>query len=571
MLETVRRPAVVATILEKRPRVEIARLVYPVSIGAVIALGTYVRAVRTFAYDFPLNDGGLFYTMVQDLQRAHYQLPALTSYNAADIPFAYTPFGLYVAAILNDVTRISLANLFRFIPLLVVTLAMFAFFLLARSILKSKPAVIAALVSFALIPRSFIWLIMGGGITRAFGFLFAILALYSAHEMYEREEIGLVFPTALFSGLTILSHLETGTFLAYSMVIFFICYGAHRKGVIHAALVALGTAVIVAPWFITVVAYHGIAPFQDANRTGSSIFTGPADRQNIRNMIHVFGLGTNEPYFWLLGTFGLLGALIFIVRSLASVQRREYVLPALPIWWLVIVLLDNRAANTYTTIPVALCAGVGIADMVIPALNRAMGDLPDARQVALSLDGANEWRRTGAAMLRHWPAVLVCGFLLWYAAWGALTTSTNVSGDLPALTGMTQVERDAMQWVAQETPAGSRFLVVSGKGIWPSDDESEWFPALTNRISLATPQGYEWMPDRMFQIQIWKHDQLQACAFQDSTCLDRWSIMTGDTFDYVYVRVGDGCCSITASLNADYRYDLVYQGPGAMIFARHGL
>ncbi|MCA1667957.1 MAG: hypothetical protein LC793_11320 [Thermomicrobia bacterium] len=375
MLETVRRPAVVATILEKGPRVELARLIYPVSIGATVALGTYVRAVRTFAYDFPLNDGGLFFTMVQDLQRAHYQLPGFTSYNAAGIPFTYSPFGLYVAALLNDIMRISLTNIFRFLPLLIVTLTMLAFFLLARSVLKSRPVVLAALVSFALIPRSFIWLIMGGGITRAFGFLFALLALYTAHEMYEREEIGLVIPTALFSGLTILSHLETGTFLAYSMVIFFVCYGAHRKGLIHACLVAVGTAVVIAPWFITVVAYHGLAPFQAANQTGSSIFTGPADRQNIRNMIHVFGLGTNEPYFWLLGTFGLLGALIVVVRSFASVQRREYVLPALPIWWLVIVLLDNRAADTYTTIPVALCAGVGIAEMVIPALSRAMGDL----------------------------------------------------------------------------------------------------------------------------------------------------------------------------------------------------
>jgi len=569
MLETVRRPAVVATILEKRPSVEAARLVYPLSIGAAVALGTYVRAARTLAYDFPLNDGGLFYTMVRDLQRAHYQLPAFTSYNAANIPFAYSPFGLYVAAMLNDVTHISLIQIFRFVPLIVVVLTMLAFFLLARSILKSKPAVIAAVFAFALIPRSFIWLIMGGGMTRAFGFLFAILALYMAHEMYEREEVRLAFPTALFSGLTILSHIETGKFLAYSMAIFFLCYGARRKGLLHATLVAAGTAVVVAPWFITVVASHGIAPFQYANQTGSSIFTGPADRQNIRNMIHVFGLGTNEPYFWLLGTFGLLGALIFVVRSFASVQRREYQLPALPIWWLVIVLLDNRAANTYTTIPVALCAGVGIAEMLIPALTRAIGDLPNARQTMLSLDGASEWRRAWAAALRHWPAVLVCFFLLWYATWGALTTSANVSGDLPALTGLARNERAAMQWAARETPAGSRFLVVSGKGIWASDNVSEWFPTLSGRISLATPQGYEWMPDRMFQVQIWKHDQLQACAFQDASCLDRWSVMTGDTFDYVYVRVGDGCCAISSSLMADYRYDLVYNGPGAMIFIRH--
>jgi len=569
MLETVRRSAVLTTLLEKRPRVEFARLLYPLSIGAAVVLGVIVRAARTFATDFPLNDGGLFYTMVRDLQRAHYQLPAFTTYNAADIPYTYSPFGLYVAALVNDITRISLTNLFRFLPLLVNCLTLLAFFLLARSILKSKPAVIAAMFAFALIPRSFIWLIMGGGMTRAFGFFFAVLALYAAHEMYERGDRRFVIPTALFSGLTILSHIETGKFLASGIVIFFICYGANRKGLIHSALAGAGTVLIAAPWFITVVSYHGFAPFRAANQTGSSIFTGPADRQNIRNMIHVFGLGTNEPYFWLLGTFGLLGALILLVRSLAAASQREISLPALPLWWLVIVLLDNRAANTFTTIPVALCAGVGFAEMVLPAFNRALGDRPSARQIALLLDGESEYRRLWAAFVRHWPAVLVTVLMLWYATWGAMTKSTNVSGNLPALASLSPGDRAAMEWVAEETPAGSRFLVVSGKNIWPSDAISEWFPTLSDRVSLATPQGYEWMPDKMFQIQIWKHDQLQVCAFADSGCLDRWSIMTGTTFDYVYVRVGDGCCGISSNLLVDYRYDLIYNGPGAMIFARH--
>jgi hypothetical protein len=569
MLETVRRPAVVATLLEKRPRIEIARLAYPLAIGAAVVLGVIVRAARTFSTDFPLNDGGLFYTMVQDLQRAHYQLPAFTSYNGGNIPYTYSPFGLYLAALVNDITRIDLFDVFRFLPLLANCLTILAFVLLARSILKSKVAVIAAVFTFALIPRSFIWLIMGGGMTRAFGLLFAVLALYTAHEMYERGDARFIAPTALFAGLTILSHIETGKFLAYSMIIFFICYGANRTGLIHSVLTGAGTLLIIAPWLITVLSYHGIAPFQAANQTGSSIFTGPVDRQNIRNMIHVFGLGTNEPYFWLLGTFGLLGALIYLVRSLADAAEREITLPALPIWWLVIVLLDNRAANTYTTIPVALCAGVGLADMVLPALNRALGDRPSARQIALSLDGASEYRRAWDTFARHWPAVLVTVLMLWYSTWGALTTSANVSGDLPTLTSLTHDDRAAMQWVSEETPGGSRFLVVSGKGIWPSDSVSEWFPTLSGRISLGTPQGYEWLPDKAFQTKIWKHDQLQACAFSDSNCIDRWSVMTGDDFDYIYVRIGDGCCGLASNLLSDYRYDLVYNGPGAMIFARH--
>ena len=569
MLETIRRPAVVTTILEKSPRVAFSRLVYPLSISVAIGLGIFIRAVRTFAYDFPLNDGGLFYTMVRDLQHAQYQLPAFTSYNDAGIPFTYSPFGLYISAIINDVTRLSLVEIFRFVPLIVTSLAIVAFFFLAQSILKSKPAVVAAVFAFVLIPRSFIWLMMGGGITRAFGFLFAILALYAIHEMYERKDSRFVMPAALFSALTILSHLETGTFLAYSIAIFFLCFGINRKGVIHSALVAAGTAVLCAPWLITVLVYHGYGPFRAANQTGSSIFTGPLDRQNIRNMIHVFGLGTNEPYFWLLGSFGLLGGLICVVRSLASVSRREYRLPALPMWWLIIVLLDNRAANTYTTLPVALCAGIGLAEMVLPALNRAIGNLPHDRQATFALDGASDARRLWAAFGRHWPAVVVSLFLLWYSAWSALTMSTNVSGDLPALASLTADDRAAMQWVAQETPAGSQFVVVSGKTIWPSDYISEWFPTLAGRPSLGTPQGYEWMPDKAFATQIWKHDQLEGCAFADSTCLDRWSTITGTYFDYIYVRNTEGVYPVATSLMADYRYDLVYNGPGAMIFAHH--
>lgn len=569
MLETVRKPAVVTAILAKRPQIEAARLVYPFAIGSAFGLGLVVRGARTFSHDFPLNDGGLFYTMVQDLQRLHYQLPAYTSYNAATIPFTYSPFGLYVAGILNDVTRISLIDLFRIVPLIVTSLAMLAFFLLARSVLVSKGAVIAAMFAFALIPRSFIWLMMGGGITRAFGFLFAILALYEAHRMYTTGEMRLAVPTTLFAGLTILSHIETGKFLAYSIVIFFLCYGLNRQGIINSALVAAGTIVLTAPWWGTVIAYHGLAPFRAANQSGSSIFTGGADRQNVRNMLHVFGIGTNEPYFWIIGTFGLLGALIWLIRSFASIPRREIVLPSLPLWWLAIVLLDNRAANTYTTIPVALLAGTGIAEVLLPAFNRALGELPDAHQTDLALDGASDLRRLWASAARQWPAILVTGLLLWYSLFSAMSTSTNVSGDLPALTSLMPSERAAMQWVAQETDPSSRFLVISGKPIWPTDSVSEWFPSLAQRTSVATPQGYEWMPNHAFNTQIWKHDQAQACAFSDSTCIDRWSLSTGDAFDYVYVRAAEGSYPVASSLVADYRYDLVYNGPGAMIFARH--
>ena len=49
---------------------------------AAIALGCAIRARPVLLTDFPLNDGGLFFQMTQELQRAHYRLPAFTSYIA---------------------------------------------------------------------------------------------------------------------------------------------------------------------------------------------------------------------------------------------------------------------------------------------------------------------------------------------------------------------------------------------------------------------------------------------------------------------------------------------------------
>src|SRR5258706_15648964 len=64
-------------------------LVVAVEIGAV------VRFFLLSQGDFPLNDGGLFYVMAQDIARSGYALPAFSSYNGIHMPFVYPPLGFY--------------------------------------------------------------------------------------------------------------------------------------------------------------------------------------------------------------------------------------------------------------------------------------------------------------------------------------------------------------------------------------------------------------------------------------------------------------------------------------------
>src|SRR3954468_24754441 len=142
---------------------------YPVALALAVALGIAVRAYHVLSQDFPLNDGGLFFAMVRDLQAAHYHLPAFTSYNDAGIPYGYSPLGFYLAGLLDDLTPLTLIDLFRWLPLTVSALTVVAFAWLARGLLSSRAAVVVSVLAFSLVPRSFIWMLMGGGLTRSLG------------------------------------------------------------------------------------------------------------------------------------------------------------------------------------------------------------------------------------------------------------------------------------------------------------------------------------------------------------------------------------------------------------------
>jgi hypothetical protein len=60
-----------------------------------ILIGGYIRISGVLQSDFPLNDGGLFYTMIKDLMANGYRLPVTTSYNHLNLPFAY-PHYFYI-------------------------------------------------------------------------------------------------------------------------------------------------------------------------------------------------------------------------------------------------------------------------------------------------------------------------------------------------------------------------------------------------------------------------------------------------------------------------------------------
>jgi len=525
-------------------------------LAAAIALGVFVRLVPVLTHDFALNDGALFYQMALEVKRAGYALPSVTGYNFDGIPFAYAPFGFYLAAFLGRTPDGILAAV-RWIPPVVGCLMLPAFVLLARAILQKESRVIAATVAFALVPRSFLWIIMGGGLTRSLGMLFTILALWQAHALFTRRATWWrVLATAALASLVVLSHLGTAPFLVASMGLFWLAFGRNRRGFVAALAVGVLTLLFTAPWWTTVVSEHGLAPFRAAQATGGSFLSGSAARWQVRITLAHLGLGTtSEPLFPIVLALGYLG----IVGELT--HRRVF----LPAWWALVLFADVRAPGTYGSIPIAMLAGVAVTDVLIPIL----------LQWGTIQPRAHESRAFSWLTPRRWTTAVV-GALVGYATFAVMIRTVSIPSELHMLTSLNADDRAAMRWVATSTPPDSRVLVITGAD-WAADRVAEWFPVLAARKSVATVQGSEWLPGHEYDRRYAASEVLSKCAARDVGCVEQWAAANGKTFTHLYVAktVGRGglpggnCCTgVLSTVRTDPRYRRVYDGPGAEVFVR---
>jgi hypothetical protein len=496
-------------------------------IMCAIVVGTAIRLHLTLGSDFPLHDGGLFYLMIQELQENHFSLPWYTSYNAANIPYLYPPFALYFASILDYLTSWQLIDILRILPAVISVLTIGAYYLLSDSLLSSKLAVTFSVFAFAFLPLSFEWLIMGGGLTRAFGVLFALLALRYAYLLYSQQNRREILPTILFCGLTVLSHPETAWFLFYSIALLFLFFGRNRKGILHSFVVVIGTFVLISPWLIINLSRHGFDLLLPIADSGFS---------RLESILGLLLLTISyEPFVPVITITGLLGLIICLFD-------KRYFLPA---WLLTIFVLQPRGADQRAVIPITLLSGIGIAEAIIPIFKRQ----PDRSH-------------------RNIVGSILVVFLFVYLILSAYAEALTIDKPLP------QAEREAMVWIKNHTPEASSIVVVTGTG-WPTDRSSEWLSVLTNRRSVAVVQGYEWLGN--FYNRIEAYEELQECASEDGDCLERWGEATSTHFTHVYIPNPcskpqapdhDRCSALRLTLREDKRFSLVYENPGVTIFER---
>jgi hypothetical protein len=159
--------------------------------------------------------------------------------------------------------------------------------------------------------------------------------------------------------------------------------------------------------------------------------------------------------------------------------------------------------------------------------------------------------------------------LVYLAGYTALSSRSGVRWN-SSLRALSAAERDAMAWAASNTPDSSVFLILEPDAPWFGLDASaEWFPALARRQSVATVQGYEWLPGREFYTRMRRYRALHLCGRRDAACVDAWLAATpGVTHVYLHLHPETCCAVFAASLRASTGYVPVYQGKGATIFRR---
>ena len=168
-------------------------------------------------------------------------------------------------------------------------------------------------------------MIVGGGLPRALGFLFAILTLHQASALYSGAGRARLASTTILASLTVLCHPVVAWFTFYSLAVLLLFKARNRRGLTVSAIVVVGTIVLTAPWWGTNIARHGVEPFLAAFQAGTRPWSAI--------LAPFLFMQTNEPFLTLQAVFALLG-LFFCLR------RREF---HLPVWLAAVFCLEFEA------------------------------------------------------------------------------------------------------------------------------------------------------------------------------------------------------------------------------------
>jgi hypothetical protein len=291
-------------------------------------------------------------------------------------------------------------------------------------------------------------------------------------------------------------------------------------------------ALVVVPWLVAVASEHGLAVVLAAGHRWEPLVS----------VIRLLSLNFSGAAFTdLFVLFGVVG--------LASDLSRR--VPRLSLLLVSLVLAGEAGGSFLAALPWALLAGVGMQFIV--------GRYGPRRRATDRIVGV----AIGAAAV----------FLVLISSLGSAVDETS------RLQGVSPDQMEAMTWAAGESDPQTRFIVATTV-VWGFDEISEWFPAITQRQSVATVQGSEWLGTEGFEVQAERHSRVLGCTRSTAACMGEWAADAGLGDAWVFIPKGqvngplssEECCpALRETVREGTFYEVVYDGAGATIARPVGL
>ena len=479
--------------------------------------GVVAVAVYLATNPYPAHGAGLYTKIATEIVANGYAPPArIPGYTAAGVPFAYPPLQFYVFATLLDLGADPLA-VARLLPGVAVVAFLIPIYLLGRDLAGSRPAGTAAAAMVALNPQILEWHVTAGGVVRAFGFLYATVAVYAGYRAFAARGRGTGSPwrtvavAGVAFGLTLLTHPVYSLFVVVTLVTFWAVADRSPRGLGRGLAVGLGGTLLAAPWLWWVVATHGPGVFAAASGTHGGV--GGGSGALVGDLSFGLEVVVIVAVYLLYRRAVLLPAWLVVAELLFKQPRFAYLVGALVVPAAAVIFVRTRAVGSGT-----VGSEAGDLDPDSNAHGPNLAD-PNAGASIPRLGGVD--RRAAAAAVVIVLGTIVGGGYFAYEATLASDPSTPEYIDSDSVA--------AMEWAAAETDPGATFVILG--------DAAEWFPALTDRTILVGHWGVEWEAPAAFERQEAAYEAVSRCDTVD--CVERETARVGDDAPaYVYVPKG---------------------------------
>ncbi|MXR41821.1 hypothetical protein GRX01_10795 [Halobaculum sp. WSA2] len=476
--------------LDARDRPWLALALLPACVAVAVYLATN---------PYPAYGAGLYAQIAAEIAANGYRPPAtIPGYTAEGVPFAYPPLQFYAFALLLDL-GVDPVTVARFLPSVAVVAVAVPVYLLGRDVTGSRPAGAAAATLVAVNPQILEWHVSAGGVVRAFAFLYALASIYAGYRAYTTGSRRALVAGAVLFGLTALSHPTYTLFVVASYVVLWVTLDPSPVGFVRGLAVGLGGTAIAAPWLAWAVATHGPTVFAAAAGTHGGVGGGAA-----------LLAGELSPF-----------TLVPLAAAAYLLARGDRLLPT---WIVVAELLFKQPRFAYAAGAVALAAVA--VDLAGRLPERSLGDsLPSSPWPSGLVSGREgPSGRTGAR------AALAAALLVATAAVGgaALAAEMTAASDPSTPEFLDGDDREAMAWIASETPPDATFVAVG--------DAAEWLPALTDRTLLVGPWGVEWRDAGEYERHLSAFETLSTC--RSAGCVESSAASVGAVPTHVYLPKG---------------------------------